>query len=72
VDEAAAVIEAQMSDIDNNNRQLLVDAGMELIIFEDSFIDEVLDRVTSAYDRISEQVGVNLVKQLQDALEAAK
>jgi tripartite ATP-independent transporter DctP family solute receptor len=72
VDEAAVEIEAQLVTIDKENRQKLVDNGMELIEFEASFVDEVLERVQSVYDSIGKQIGQEYVDALLDALENAK
>jgi tripartite ATP-independent transporter DctP family solute receptor len=72
VDEAAVEIEAQLVTIDKENRQKLVDNGMELIEFEASFVDEVLERVQSVYDSIGKQIGQEYVDALLDALKNAK
>ncbi|HHW04260.1 MAG TPA: TRAP transporter substrate-binding protein [Thermoanaerobacterales bacterium] len=72
VDEAAVEIEARLVTIDKENRQKLVDNGMELIEFEASFVDEVLERVQSVYDSIGKQIGQEYVDALLDALKNAK
>ncbi len=72
VDEAAVEIEKQLVTIDKENKQKLIDYGMELIEFEASFIDEVLDKVQSVYDTIGKDIGQEYVDALLDALENAK
>jgi len=71
VDEAAAVIEAQLVELDASSRENLVKGGMELIQLEASFIDEVLKKSGPVYESIGKQVGAELVKSLQDELAAA-
>lgn len=72
VDEAALVIEAQLVEINETNKQNLIDGGMELIEFEASFIDEVLDKASGVYTTVGDKVGHDLVQLLQDELAAAK
>jgi tripartite ATP-independent transporter DctP family solute receptor len=72
VGEAAVEIEKQLVIIDKENKQKLIDNGMELIEFEASFIDEVLDKVQSVYDTIGKDIGQEYVDALLDALENAK
>ncbi len=71
VDEAAKEIEAQLVQINADNTKKLTDAGMELVEFEPSFIDEVLAKAQGVYDSIGAQIGADLVKLLQDSLAAA-
>ncbi|MDO4581717.1 MAG: TRAP transporter substrate-binding protein [Bacillota bacterium] len=68
IDEAAAEIEAQLVTINDENLQILVDGGMEVIEFEASFIDEVLAMAEGVYASIGEQVGTDLVELLQTEL----
>lgn len=72
IDEAATEIEAQLTVIDRDNKEMLLDGGMELIEFEASFIDEVLDKAQSVYTSIGEDIGQDYVDALLDALENAK
>jgi tripartite ATP-independent transporter DctP family solute receptor len=72
VKEAAVEIEAQLVTIDKENKQKLLDSGMELIEFEASFIDEVLDKVQSVYTSIGGDIGQEYVDALLDALENAQ
>jgi tripartite ATP-independent transporter DctP family solute receptor len=71
IKEAAAVIEAQLAEIDQTNKEALVEGGMELIEFDASFIDQVLEKSVPVYESISEQIGEELVTLLQTELEAA-
>ncbi len=69
VDEAAVEIEADLAKINDDNRQKLVDGGMELIEFEPSFIDEVLAKAEGVYKSIGEAIGQEYVDALLKALE---
>ena len=71
VNKAAEVIEAQLTEIDATSRNNLVNGGMELIEFEASFVDEVLQKAASVYESIGKQIGEDLIKSLQDELTAA-
>lgn len=68
---AAETVEADMVTLDEESTQTLVDGGMEVIEFDESFIDEVLavEGVIELYDDIDDQVGGGLVEMLQTALE---
>lgn len=68
VDEAAAVIEAQLVQINADNTKKLQDGGMTVIELEPSFIDEVLAKAAGVYDTIGQAIGADLVKLLQDEL----
>ena len=72
VDEAAVEIEAALVAINDENREKLVEGGMELVEFEDSFIDQVLEEAQEVYDAIGEDIGQDYVDSLLDALENAK
>ena len=72
VDEAAVEIEAALIAINDENREKLVEGGMELVEFEDSFIDEVLEEAQEVYNAIGEDIGQDYVDSLLDALENAK
>ncbi|MDX9916750.1 MAG: TRAP transporter substrate-binding protein [Gudongella sp.] len=69
VDEAAVEIEAELSEIDETNKQILIDGGMELVEFEASFIDEVLDKAQGVYTSIGNSIGQDYVDSLLNALE---
>ena len=72
VSEAIAEMRAQLSDIDETNKQVLADAGMTIITYEDSFFDEILalDEVKALYEDIDAQInGLGTI--LQDALAAS-
>ena len=71
VNKAAEVIEEQLTEIDATSRDNLINGGMELIEFEASFVDEVLQKAASVYESIGTQIGVDLIKSLQDELAAA-
>ncbi|MDW7672520.1 MAG: TRAP transporter substrate-binding protein [Bacillota bacterium] len=71
VKEAAAEIEAQLVEINETNKQILVDGGMELVEFEPTFIDEVLERAQGVYDSIGAAIGQDYVDALLEALEGA-
>lgn len=72
VAEALEEMRLQLTDIDTENKQALVDGGMTLIEYDDSFFDEVLalDAVQELYTSIDEQVN-GLGTTLQESLEAA-
>jgi tripartite ATP-independent transporter DctP family solute receptor len=72
IKEAAVEIEAQLTTIDKDNKQKLLDGGMELIEFDDSFIDQVLDKAKGVYSSIGEAIGQEYVDALLDSLENAK
>jgi len=72
VDEAAVEIEAKLTTIDKDNKQKLLDGGMELVEFEASFIDQVLEKAKGVYDSIGKAIGQDYVDSLLDALENAK
>lgn len=72
VSEALAEMRPQLSQIDEDNKQALVDAGMTLIEYENAFYDEILalDTVQALYEKIDGQIN-GLGTTLQEALEAA-
>ena len=72
IKEAATDIEAKLVTIDKDNRDKLVAGGMELVEFEASFIDEVLDKAKGVYESIGKDIGQDYVDALLDALENAK
>ncbi|MCK9217740.1 MAG: TRAP transporter substrate-binding protein [Firmicutes bacterium] len=72
VKEAAVEIEAELSIIDRDNKQTLLDGGMELVEFDDSFIDQVLEKAEGVYSSIGKDIGQEYVDALLDALENAK
>lgn len=69
-EEAAEEIEADLLTLDQDSTQYMVDGGIEVIEFDDAFIDEVLavEGVQQLYDDIDAQVGGGLVQMLQDEL----
>jgi tripartite ATP-independent transporter DctP family solute receptor len=69
IDEAAVEIEAQLTEIDITNRQILVDGGMELVEFDASFIDQVLEKAKGVYESIGKDIGQDYVDSLLNALE---
>ncbi|NLM42953.1 MAG: TRAP transporter substrate-binding protein [Clostridiales bacterium] len=69
VKEAAVEIEAKLTNIDLENRQKLVEGGMELIEFDASFVDQVLEKVQSVYESIGNAIGQEYVDALLNALE---
>ena len=71
VDEAAAVIESKLAEIDAGSREKLVGGGMELIQLDAAIFDEILKKSSPVYENIGKQVGADLVKSLQDELAAA-
>lgn len=72
VKEAAAEIEAELSNINDTNKDILVEGGMELVEFDESFVDEVLVKAQGVYDSIGEAIGQDYVDALLDALENAQ
>lgn len=69
VDEAAVEIEAKLAEIDADNKKILIDGGMELVEFEASFVDQVLDKAKGVYDTIGAEIGQDYVDSLLKALE---
>lgn len=69
VKEAAVEIEAKLTQIDLENRQKLVDGGMELIQFDESFVDQVLEKAKGVYDSIGKAIGQEYVDALLNALQ---
>ena len=69
VDEAAVEIEAKLAQINLDNKQILIDGGMELVEFDASFIDQVLDKAKGVYDSIGAAIGQDYVDSLLNALE---
>lgn len=69
VDEAAVEIEAQLATINEENKQKLIDGGMELVEFDSSFVDEVLDKAEGVYKSIGDSIGQEYVDSLLKALE---
>ncbi len=72
VSEAIAEIRPQLTQLDEDSKQIMVDSGMELIEYDDSFFQEILalDSVTALYDQINEDVnGLGTI--LQEALAEA-
>ena len=69
VDEAAVEIEAKLAQVNLDNKQILIDGGMELVEFDASFIDQVLDKAKGVYDSIGAAIGQDYVDSLLNALE---
>jgi len=69
VDEAAVEIEAKLAEIDADNKKILIDGGMELVEFDASFVDQVLDKAKGVYDTIGAEIGQDYVDSLLKALE---
>ena len=69
IDEAAVEIEAQLTEIDVTNRQTLVAGGMELVEFDASFIDQVIEKAKGVYESIGNDIGQDYVDSLLNALE---
>lgn len=72
VKEAAAEIEAGLAAVNDENKQILVDGGMELIEFDESFVDQVLVKAQGVYDSIGNAIGQEYVDALLNALENAQ
>ena len=73
VTEALAELRPQLTDIDEQNKQTLVDKGMTLVEYDNAFYDEILnlDTVKKLYSDIDGQVN-GLGTTLQEALESAQ
>ena len=69
IDEAAVEIEAQLTQINADNKQTLIDGGMELVEFDASFIDQVLDKAKGVYESVGNDIGQDYVDSLLEALE---
>ncbi len=72
VKEAATEIEAELANINDTNKDILVEGGMELVEFEPTFVDEVLEKAQGVYDSVGEDIGQEYVDALLDALENAE
>ena len=70
VEEAIEYMRPQLEEIDQENKQTLIDGGMTLIEYEDSFYDEILalDGVQQLYKEIDENQINGLGSKLQAAL----
>lgn len=69
IDEAAVEIEAKLTEINETNKQKLIDGGMELVEFDASFIDQVLEKAKGVYDSIGAAIGQDYVDSLLKALK---
>lgn len=72
VSEAIDEIRPQLTQLDEENKQIMVDSGMELIEYDSKFFEEILslDSVQALYDKINNEVnGLGTV--LQEALAEA-
>lgn len=72
VAEALEEMRPQLTEIDQNNKQILVDGGMELIEYDDAFFDDVLavQGVKDLYKKIDNATN-GLATVLQQSLEEA-
>lgn len=72
VAEALDEMRPQLTEIDQKNKQILIDGGMELIEYDDAFFDEALavQGVQDLYQRIDSATN-GLATVLQDSLEEA-
>ena len=72
VADAIAYMRPQLEQIDADNKQILVDGGMELIEYDDAFYQEILelDAVQALYDDIDNNQINGLGTKLQEALAA--
>lgn len=70
VDEAIAYMRPQLAQIDQDNKQTLIDGGMTLIEYDDAFYDSILalDGVQALYKEIDENQVNGLGTLLQNAL----
>lgn len=73
VEEAIEEMKPEMKNIDETSKQALVDGGMTLIEYDDSFYQEILalDTVQALYDKIDADVN-GLGTTLQEELAAAQ
>ncbi|MBP2026499.1 tripartite ATP-independent transporter DctP family solute receptor [Acetoanaerobium pronyense] len=71
VKEAAAEIEGDLARVNEENKDILVSGGMELVEFDESFIDEVVSISQGVYDSIGSSIGQDYVDALLNALENA-
>ena len=71
VAEAIAYMRPQLEQIDQENKQILVDGGMTLIEYDDSFYEEILalDTVQTLYTKIDQEQVNGLGTLLVNALE---
>ena len=71
--EAIEEMKPEMKNIDETSKQALVDGGMTLIEYDDSFYQEILalDTVQALYDKIDADVN-GLGTTLQEELAAAQ
>lgn len=68
--EAATEIETQLAELDRKSTETLVAGGMEEVVLDEAFVDEVLavPAVQELYKAIDNQVGGGLVTLLQEEL----
>ncbi|MDO5061557.1 MAG: TRAP transporter substrate-binding protein [Peptostreptococcaceae bacterium] len=72
VKEVASEIEKELEDINEQNKNKLIEGGMELVEFDESFVDQILEKSQGVYDSIGKQVGKEYVDLLLKVLEEGK
>lgn len=72
VAEAIDEIRPQLTQLDEDNKQIMIDSGMEMIEYDNEFFQEILamDSVKALYEKINNDVN-GLGSTLQDALAQA-
>lgn len=72
VSQAIAEIRPQLTKLDQDNKQIMIDSGMEMIEYDSSFFEEILslDTVQALYEKINNDVN-GLGTTLQNALAEA-
>lgn len=71
VAEATAKLAPDMQKINDDNKAVMIEKGMESIEFEPSFIDEVVAKADNVYAAIREEIGAEIVDALINELKAA-
>jgi tripartite ATP-independent transporter DctP family solute receptor len=71
VAEATATLSSQMKQINDDNKQIMIDNGMESIELDAAFVDEIIAKAATVYDAIRAEIGDPIVDALLSELEAA-
>lgn len=70
VAEATAKMAPDMKKINDDNKAVMIEKGMESIEFEASFVDEIIAKASGVYDAIRAEIGNEIVDALINELKA--
>lgn len=72
VAEATASLSPQMKKINDDNKQIMIDRGMESIELDAAMVDRIIAQAKPVYDGIRADIGNEIVDALTNELEKAK